>query len=400
MRYKLRPDSIATAALLTALITLGPFSTDTYLPSLPAMTHYFAASVGDVQLTLSVFFFAFAFFQLAAGPLSDRFGRRPVLIGGMVLYIFTSLACIFAPTIEWLTTARFFQGIGVASGAVLARAVVRDVYEPSEGARVLSYMATAMAVAPMVAPLFGGFLIIWFDWRAVFVFMTGIGIALLVLVAVLLQETNAFKNPEATNVKRLFGNYGILLSSPLYLGYVATAGFGFGGFFAFISGSSFVIIDFFGLDPRAYGLAFGLVVVGFMIGTVVSGRLSMRLGINRMLLFGASSALTGGALLAGLAWAGVDHLAAVLAPMMLYSFGGGLSMPNSTAGALAPFPRMAGAAASMMGFLQMGFAAFIGFLVGQLDDGTQIPMVSIIGCMGLGAFLSFYFLVWRAERSD
>jgi len=389
----LRPDSFFFAAIMTALVAFGPLSTDMYLPSLPAMKADFGATVSQVQLTLSVFLGGFAVSQLLYGPLSDRFGRRPVLLFGIVVYGVASVACFLSTTIEALIIARFFQAFGACSGPVLGRAVVRDVYGQERAAQVLAYMGSAMALAPAVAPMFGGYLQVWFGWQANFVAISVFAFVLVLLVAFLIQETNQHQNPDALKPARLIGNYLELLRHREFLGYVLLNSFVFSGLFAFISGSSFVFIEIFGLEPNIYGICFGLVVCGYISGTLLAGRFSRKLGGPRMLRYGSTLALCAGFLLAGVAYGGGNSATSVVAPMMLFMVGVGLVMPNSMAGAIGPFPKMAGAASALMGFLQMTIAASVGGGVGLLHDGTHLPMVTAIALMGALTFVSYLIFV-------
>jgi MFS transporter, DHA1 family, multidrug resistance protein len=288
----LRSDSRVIAILLTALVAFGPLSTDLYLPSLPTLVRVFGTDIATVQLTLSVFLVGFAVSQLAYGPLSDRFGRRPVLIGGVTVFVLASAACMLAQSIEQLITARFLQALGSCCGPVLGRAVVRDVYGRERAATVLAYMAMAMAVAPAVGPLLGGFLTSLFGWRANFLFLVGFGVLILAAVWFLLDETNRHRDELALHPRRLAGNYALLLRSRTWLGFTVCIAATYSAMFAFISGSSFVLIGHFGLSPELFGLSFGTIVLGYMVGSFTAGRLSHRLGIDRMVRLG--STLAGG----------------------------------------------------------------------------------------------------------
>lgn len=391
----LRTNSLLFTVILTALVAFGPLSTDMYLPSLPAMKAEFGASVSEVQLTLSIFLAGFAVSQLLYGPLSDRFGRRPVLIFGVFAYGVASVACFMASTIEMLVIARFFQAFGACSGPVLGRAIVRDVFGQDRAAQVLAYMGSAMALAPAVAPLAGGYLQVWFGWQASFVFLAGFAFVLVLLVFFLIGETNVHKNPEALKPARMLGNYLTLLSHSGFMGYVLLNSFVFSGLFAFISGSSFVFIDVFGLAPNLYGICFGIVVCGYITGTLIAGRFSRKLGGARMLRYGSALSVCAGMLLFGIAYSGAQSVASVVAPMVLYMISVGIIMPNSMAGAIGPFAKMAGAASALMGFIQMAIAAVVGGTVGVIHDGTQLPMTGAIAVMGCGAFLTYVFIVRR-----
>ncbi|MGH6960163.1 MAG: multidrug effflux MFS transporter, partial [Dongiaceae bacterium] len=293
-----RPDSLAVTALLTALVALGPISTDLYLPSLPGLARAFGVDMPAVQLTLSVFLVGLATAQLIYGPLSDRFGRRPVLLFGLVLYVAASIVCMLAPSIPVLIGARFAQAVGACVGPVLGRAIVRDVYGRDGAARVLAYMSAAMALAPALGPILGGFLEVWFGWRANFLALVVYGSAGMILALALLPETNRTPDVQAAHPLRILAGYRGLIGHRVYVGYVPCCAFAYSGIFAFISGSSFVLMDVVGLGPDAYGFCFAAVVVGYIIGTLLAGRLSRRLGIDRLIAAGAGISLAGGLLLA------------------------------------------------------------------------------------------------------
>lgn len=378
-----RPDSLAIAALLTALVAFGPISTDMYLPSLPAMTRHFGVDVSQVQLTLSVFVLGFAVCQLIYGPVSDRFGRRPVLLAGIAVFIAASVFCAFAPSIETLIVGRFLQALGACAGPVLGRAVVRDVYPKALAARVLSYMASAMALMPAVAPIFGGWIFTRFGWQANFVALAAFGAALLALTWRLLDETNHHRDHASLRPYRIAGNYGRILGDRRFLGNTLTLAFAFAALFSFISGSSFVLIDVLGVAPTAFGYAFAFVAGGFASGTFLSGRLGPRLGALRLIRAGVGLCAVAALGMAGLAAAGVQTVIAVMLPMTVLALSAGLILPNGTAAAVAPFPTMAGSASAMLGFLQMASGALSGYLVGRLHDGTTLPMTLVIAASAL-----------------
>jgi DHA1 family bicyclomycin/chloramphenicol resistance-like MFS transporter len=390
----IRPDarSPLITVLLIALVAFGPLSTDMYLPSLPSLVRVFETDVPTVQLTLSAFMVAFAISMLVYGPLSDRFGRRPVLIGGTLIYVLASVACALAPTIEVLIGARVLQAFGACAGPVIGRAVVRDVWGREKAATVLAYIATAMALAPAIGPILGGWLDVAFGWASTFWVLAGFSGLALAMVVLLLAETNAHRNPNATSFGGIVASYGALLRHHVYIGYVLTVSASYSVIFCFISGSSFVLIDVVGLTPDLYGLSFAAVVIGFMTGSFIAARISSRLGGARMILMGGCLTASGGLVMAAFAWSGDPTVWNVVGPQAFAMIGVGFIMPNAQAGAIGPFPTMAGAASALMGFTQMGLAALVGLGIAFAFDGTARPMatgVAIAGVLALGAFLGF-----------
>lgn len=395
-----RPDSLAVLSLLTMLTALGPISTDLYLPALPTIEEAFRTNVATVQLTLTVYLIGFAFFQLLFGPVSDRFGRRPVLLGGTAIYCVASIGCMVAPRIDVLIGFRFLQAVGASAGVVLCRAIVRDLFEREQAARVLSYMGTAMALAPALGPIVGGYLTVAFGWRANFLLITAFASLALLGVIFLLEETNRHLDPGALRLRTIAGNFRHLLGQRRFLGYLLASSASYSGLFAFISGSSFVFIRVLGLTPDRYGYCFATVILGYMTGTQIGGRLTMRLGVTRLVVAGCLLDAAAGAAMLGLAMAGITSVAAVLAPMVVYMAGMGLVLPNAMAGAIAPFPRQAGAVSSVVGFAQYGIASLVGLAVGHAFDQSQVPMVSAIAIMGVAALASCVLLARPGRGGD
>lgn len=383
----------AIAVLLTTLVALGPLSTDFYLPSLPAMTAALGTDVAHTQLTLSIFLSGFAVGQLFYGPLSDCFGRRPLMLAGVAIFVLASIACALAPNIETLIAARFVQAIGACAGPVLGRTVVRDIYGPKDSARMLSYISAAMALAPLIGPVFGGWLSVAFSWRATFVFLVIYSVLQWFFTWRLLAESNRHPDPAAVQPRRILANYGRLLRDTTYRGVLLCNGLAYAGMFAFISGAPFVFINLFGFSPQAMGLAFGLMVSGFITGTMSSGRLASRLGPEAILTGGVAIGGIGGAAMLALSLAGWQHPVAIMLPMWLITCGIGFIMPNATAIALAPWPTMAGAAASLMGFVQMALAALFGIFVGHSFADSTVPVTAAIAAGMGGAALSYWLWV-------
>ncbi|MGP5712360.1 multidrug effflux MFS transporter [Vreelandella alkaliphila] len=395
----LKLPSTATVVALAAVTALGPLATDMYLPAMPAMAEALNTGPDRIQLTLSLYMAGFALAQLVCGPISDRFGRRPVMIAGLSLFLAASLLCAWAPSVEWLLVGRFLQAFGGAAGPVLARASVRDIHGPIEAGRILSYMASTMALAPALAPVVGAGLLLFFGWESVFVVLALYAAVMLAVLIFMLPEPLAQERRQSIHPKTVLANFRLLLTQRAFIGYTLVNAAAFSGLFAYLSGSSFVLIEYLGVAPTLYGVLFTLIVAGFFFGTLVSGRYSHRLGRDRLVTLGSVICATGGVVMAGLATVGVHHPWAVVGPHMVFMLGVGILMPQTMAGALAPNPQCAGAASSLFGFLQMTIAAVVGGLVGQFHDGSSRTMALTIGLMGLLALLSHWLLVRRQKEA-
>lgn len=378
MGKKPDPRDKKVTLLLTLLVALGPLSTDLYLPSLPSLTETLQTSVSRVQATMSVFIAGFAVATVIYGPLSDRYGRARVLIGGMSVFLAGSVGCMAATSIESLIAWRFIQAVGGCAGPVLVRAVVRDVYERTEAARFLAYIASAMAMAPAVAPMIGGWLHVSFGWRSHFAALAILGGAFIVAILLLLRETNSRLDPTATHFGRIVRNAGTMIAHPHFLTFSLTLMFSYGALFSFISVGAFVVIGVLGVAPDQFGYLFFFVALGYASGGLLSGRLVPRYGLVRLIQTGILTGLTMGVVGATLAISGVQTVAAVVFPVIGVFFACGFVLPNATTGALMPFSEFAGTASSAISFLQMSGGALIGYGAGLLHNGTTAPLFFII----------------------
>ena len=392
------PQSAGLLVLLAALAALGPLSTDLYLASLPLIRDSFDADIASVQLTLSVYLISFALGQLFFGSLSDQFGRKPVMLGGAVLYGTSGLACAFAGSVEQLIFFRFLQAMGAAACIVVSRAATRDIYGREKSAKVMSQIGSIMAIAPLVGPIMGGYLTVAFGWQSNFLVLAIYGAITAAALAFGFRESIPARDPGAFHPGRMLVNFGHLLRHRQYLGYVLTSCFCYGGLFAFISGSSFVLIDFFRIDPDRFGYFFASIVAGYVTGTVIGSRFGPHLGIERTVLLGSIVTLISGGAMAVMAITGPVHVAAVILPMILYMVGLGMVLPTSLAGALGPFAHMAGAASALSGSSTFAFAALVGAAVGRLHQGDQVVMALAIGLCGVMTFASFALLVLSGAR--
>ena len=385
----LKPDTLALTVVLALLTALGPLSTDMYLPSLPAIAHDFGATTGQTQLTLSAFLFGFAAGQFFYGPVSDRVGRKPVLLFGIGLFTLASLVCALAPSIETLVAARFVQALGASGPIVLGRAIVRDFYEGARAGRELSRMGTIMGIVPAVAPVLGGLIAQVSGWRVTFGVMILCGAMLAATVALRLPESIRAKSDQPISFLSILKGFRILLGHQGYRVYVALSMLAYGGLFAFISGSSFVLQGLYGLDELTYAFSFAFVVMGFIIGTTLAQRLVGPRGLDGTIRFGVMALALGGILMLVLVASGVPSSLAITGPMAVYGIGVGLTMPQSMASALMPFPARAGAASSLLGICQMTFAAVLGILLGQGLGASALPLPIAVATTGVLAFAVF-----------
>ncbi len=385
----LRSDTLAMTAVLAFLTALGPLSTDMYLPSLPAIATDLDAGAAGTQLTLSAFLFGFAVGQFVYGPVSDRIGRKPVLLFGLGLFILASLACTVAPTIEALVVARFVQALGASGPIVLGRAIVRDLYEGPRAGRELSRMGTIMGLVPALAPIFGGVLHEYFGWRSTFAATVLFGLCLACVVFLRLPETLPARSVGKLSFATILRGFGTLLRHPSYRVYVALASLVYGGLFAFISGSSFVLQGVYGLARLPYALSFAFVVCGFILGTTLAQLVVGRRGLDGTIALGVVALAAGGTIMLALVLLGVPTSFAVTAPMAIYTLGVGLTMPNAMASAMMPFPDRAGAASSLLGICQMTFAALLGIGLGQFLGGSALPLPLAIAGTGVCALVLF-----------
>jgi len=394
----LRRDQPAMTVLLGALIAVAPLAMDIYLASMPSMTRSLSAPPEQVQLTLSLYMYSWGVTQIFVGPLTDRFGRRPALIAGLALFVAASLACAVARNIETLIAARVAQAIGMGTVAVVPRAIVRDLYSGEHAARMLSLMGIVLGIAPIVAPIIGSHLHVWFGWQANFVFVAAYGATALACVIAAFPETIRARDVRATTPEVILANYGSVLRSRTYIGYVLVAASGSSGLFAFLAGSAFVFVNVIGTGEEGFGFLFGAVMLGNIIGATVGSRVVVRLGIDRMLGYATWLMLFSGLALAALAWGRVAHPLAIVVPMFLFMVALMTTMPQATAGALSAFPEIAGSAASLLLFCQFVLASTAALIVGMNLDGSERPMATTIAAATLLAFVSFRVLV-RPRRA-
>ncbi len=384
------------AATLALLMGLQPVTTDMYLPAFPLLTRELGASMAAAQLTMAALILAFGVGQLVWGPLADRHGRRPVLLAGLALYALASLGCVFAASIEALVLWRTLQGAAMAAAVVCARAIVRDLYEPVQGAQVMSLALTGLGVIALASPLLGGAVAHAVGWRGALALVALIGLLTLAWVAWRLPETLARPNPQALQPAVLLRTWRGIARHPVFLAWALLVAATYGGLFTLLAGSSFVYIDVLGLSPAAYGLAMATGSLAYIAGTVVCRGWIRHHGLAGAVARGGFFTLAGGALGVALVLAGVQHWAAVLVPQCLYLFGHGLHQPCGQAGVVAPFPAQAGAASALAGFVLALVAFGVGRWLGVALDGRVAPLMWGLGFWALATSTIAWTLVRRA----
>lgn len=353
------PPHVATLVILSILSALNM---NFFLPSMPSMAQTFGTDYAVIQLAVSGYLSATAVLQLVLGPLSDRYGRRPVLLWAIALFILASVGCAYAPTVEWFLACRVAQA-GIVSGLVLSRAIVRDMHGPERSASMIGYVTAGMAIAPMVGPTIGGLVDETFGWRTGFLGIAGLGVLVGLLVMVDLGETH---HNRARSFGAQFRAYPELIGSRRFWAYALMAAFASGAFFAFLGGGPYVAIVVLGMTPAELGLHFALIAIGYMIGNILSGRFAMRLGIGRMMLAGSLTSVTGMTITLSLFAADLVHPLSFFGPILLVGLGNGLSLPSANAGMLSVRPDLAGSASGLGGALMIGGGAGLAALSGAL----------------------------------
>ncbi len=361
--------------LLMAMTSIGPATLNILVPALPGLTSRLATDTGTVQLTLSLYLLSLATAQLLLGPLSDRFGRRPVVLAGLTLSVVASLAAVAASSIGALIGTRIAQAAGASTGIVIGRAIIRDLYERDRAAAMIGLVTTAMVIAPMIAPLVGGILDTVFGWEAIFLFIALFSGAVLLWALPVLPETRP--HGTAQTLGKMWQEARALLGSAKFYGYMLCGALGSAPFFTFLGGGPHVVVTLMGRTSAEYGLWFAVTSLGYMSGNFTASRLSQRFGIDTMIMAGVAFELAGStltcALVATLPGAGP---AIIFLPQLLISYGNGLLLPNAIAGAVSVRPQAAGTAAGMTGFTQMSIGALSTQWVSTLLAGaaTAMPM--------------------------
>jgi MFS transporter, DHA1 family, multidrug resistance protein len=380
-----KPDA-RLILLLGALAACGPLSIDMYLPSLPSLAAAFGTSPAAAQGTLTSFMFGFSFGMLLYGPLSDTYGRRPILLGGIALYALASIGCALAGSIDSLVLMRFLQALGAGSASVLSRAIARDAHAPSDAARVLSMLAIVTAIGPLLAPLIGGQLLLLGGWRVVFIVLTLFGLTCAVTAFLRVPETWPKEKRASAALGKSFAAYGHLLTDPVTWGHMTCGGMAFASMFAYITATPFVYIDYFHVKPQYYGLLFGLNIVGIILGNVFNAKLVGRLGAMKMISAASFVSIAAALTVSLVSLTGWGGLWSIVASLFFVVGTVGLLSANCTTELMHRYPRNAGAAAAVFGAMQLALGALASLAVGLFHDVSPHGMGIVIGVCGVLTF--------------
>ena len=399
---RIRPDSVFFIILLSSLGGLTPLSIDMGLPALQAIGHSLQVSAASTALTLSLFLAGFAFGPVVLGPLSDRFGRRPVLLVGCGLFAVAGVGCAIAGSLPVLLGWRLLEGIGAGAGSTLSLAIVRDLFDGATARARLSYVATVGSVAPMIAPTLGAIVLAWLGWRAIYGFLATAGVLLFAAVLLGFAESHPRIDPTALQPARLAANYTRIFRNRICLGYTLVAALNFGCMFSYIASSPLVMMGVLGISPTYYGWTFAATALGIMSGAFLNGRLNTRgLSPVTLLELGLGLSLISALSLLGIPCAGLASVGIILPLLVVNTFSVGFIGPNATQGVMHPVPDIAGVASAVLGSLRMLTGAIAGVIVSFLFDGhTALAMAESMSAFSLASAVAYFAVVRPAERTS
>ncbi|PRY79711.1 DHA1 family bicyclomycin/chloramphenicol resistance-like MFS transporter [Yoonia maritima] len=387
------PPHIVTLVLITGMSAL---SMSIFLPSLAKMTAYFDTDYAIMQIALSGYLAATAVLQIFIGPISDRYGRRIMIMGALTIFVIASIGALLAPTVQTFLFFRILQA-AVATSLALSRAIVRDIVSQEEAASMMGYVTMGTALVPMFGPMVGGLLDEAFDWHAIFIFLAVAGFATLILVYLDLGETVA---KGGVSFRDQVKAYPELLGSPRFWGYALCSAFSSGAFFALLGGASFVGSEIFGLSPMWSGIALGAPAIGYAVGNYLSGRYSVKVGINKMAIIGTSLTILGLGASAALTLGGLVHPLSFFGFCVFLGLGNGIALPNVMAGSISVRPHLAGTASGLSGAIMIGGGAALSQFAGGIltvETGTLPLQLLMLGTAVL-SLLSVLFVVWRERK--
>lgn len=391
------PRHIKLVLILALVSGLGPITIHVILPVLPEIQRVFAASSAVTQLTLTLGVLAMAVSTIGYGPAADRFGRKPVLLVGLLLFILGSGLCIWSPNIETLIFGRVVQAVGGAAGMVVARATIRDMFSREDSARMIGQVMSIVVISPIISPVIGGLIVQFAGWQYVFILTAIMGLVTLTFALPNIRETRV-PNAQTSSLAQTFRAFPSLLRDPAFLAYAGYAGCGMGVFMVVAGGVPFLMADLFQRSPAAFGLFFMMMSGSFLIGTVISSRITLRVGLDRMVRIGSTGSMIAALFVPALFLAGIQTPWAIFLPGMVMGVFHGLAMPNAQAGAVSVNPQVAGSASGLTMFLQMTIGAAFGQAAGMLPHDSALPVAILIALAGLGGFLAYNGTLFFARR--
>ena len=382
--------------VLSGLAILSPLALDTFLPAVDDAAKSLNTNIGNIMISFGVLSVGIALGQIIHGPLSDRYGRKPIVVWGLIFYMMSSLLTPFVLSIELLYNLRFIQGLAVAATMIVMRSIVRDLFSVKEGAKLFANLFVILAIIPIIGPIIGGHLTIWFGWQSVFFLMAGISAIVLLTTVGLFEESLPKKDPDALKLNNLLSNFNEIITERNFLTFLLIGVGAYGGVYAVITGIAPVMTGLLRQQANVFGYQFAAIMIGHFISAAIAGKLVHILGIKKLLFMGTLISMIGGLLLIGASLLGIITIYSILIPSTIFLIGFALTIPGMTAGALSNFQHMAGRATSLLGFIQHGTGAFVSIALGYIADGsTSMPMAIAIAVASLFAFISFIIRIPR-----
>jgi len=382
--------------VLSGLAILSPLALDTFLPAVDDAAKSLNTNIGNIIISFGMLSAGVALGQIIHGPLSDRYGRKPVIVWGLISFMITSLLLAFVPSLELLYNLRFIQGLAVAATMIVMRSIVRDLFSVKEGAKVFSNLFVILAIIPIIGPIIGGHLTIWFGWQGVFFLMAGISALVLLTIVGLFEESIPKKDPDALKLYKLLSNFNKIITEQNFLTFLLIGIGAYAGLYGVITGITPVMTGLLQQQANVFGYQFAAIMTGHFISAAIAGKLVHILGIKKLLFIGTLISMIGGLLLMGASLLGIITIYSILIPSTIFLIGFALTIPGMTAGALSNFQHMAGRATSLLGFIQHGTGAFVSITLGYIADGsTPMPMAIAIATASLFAFISFIIRIPR-----
>jgi DHA1 family bicyclomycin/chloramphenicol resistance-like MFS transporter len=377
--------------LMGVLQAFAPLSIDMYLPSMPLLEKVFSATTAQIQVTLVTFLLGFALGQALYGPITDRFGRKPPLYVSLTLFVVSSVACALSRSVNALSFFRLLQAIGACGGAVVSRAMVRDLFPPVELRKIFSMLVLVLGVSPLISPFIGGYLLVWFGWKSIFFTQASLGALMLIAMHFRLSESLAPENVRPLHMDHVIATYTHLLRDRTFLGASLVCGFSSAGMFAYIASAPFVFINIYKLPPQQFGWLFGFIAAGLIGASQVNGRMSHNIALWKVLRVANWVQLVAGVGVLATAKTGFGGMIGIFAPVFVYMCATGFVFPNGSAIAMMRHGNMAGTASALLGTNQFVIAAATTIVLGVIDNSSAMPMAIVIAGCGLAATVLNYF---------